>query len=369
MAAMAAEHYFSSDYYSARKRFRAGAAALGYQCDSLAVSCGGQNGVLPTLDATLIAGADRERMLVLSSGLHGVEGFTGSAIQIALLECLLHSGPPPVSILLLHALNPYGFAHQRRTDSDNVDLNRNFLHRGETYTGAPEQFGEIESLLNLNGRPRHFDWLAPRLLWALHKYGAPAIKDAVASGQYVSPHGLFYGGAGRSATHRLLAHHLPRWTAGANQVMHVDVHSGLGSWGNYLIIADHDWGSAGLDWLSRRFGRGRVEPSEPDDAISYHKRGGMGLWGRALLAPRAYDLLTLEFGTYPGLLVLAAMRFENRQYHHGSRIGTTIGRALLREAFTPLSKRWRRSVVEQGLGLVHRAIDVCARDGLAPQTA
>jgi Protein of unknown function (DUF2817) len=366
---MATERYFSSSYQSARVRFRTYAAAVGCQREALAIGGHGPDGEPLTMDVAMLAGASRRRMLIVSSGLHGIEGFTGAALQLALLDALRQGGQPPISILLLHALNPFGFACLRRVDGESIDLNRNFLRPGELYEGAPEHFAEIEALLDLTGMSRRLDWLLPRLLWAVRRYGAPAVKDAVASGQYVSPHGLFYGGAAPSATHRLLAEHLPRWTEDATEVLHVDVHCGLGRWGSHLIIAEHDWGSTGLDWLSRRFGHGRVEPSEPEVGISYHKRGGLGLWVRALLAPRQYDMLTLEFGTYPSLFVLSALRFENRQHHHGGRAGKWLGRLALREVFVPSSARWRRTTAELGRAVLLRALDVCARDGLPPQQA
>ena len=59
----------------------------------------------------------------------GVEGFAGSAIQIQFLKERIGGPELPRSfgVLLIHALNPYGFAHLRRANECNVDLNRNFV--------------------------------------------------------------------------------------------------------------------------------------------------------------------------------------------------------------------------------------------------
>jgi len=35
----------------------------------------------------------------------------------------------------------------------------------------------------------------------------PTLRQAIAAGQYVFPHGLFFGGAGPSAIHKLLVQH------------------------------------------------------------------------------------------------------------------------------------------------------------------
>ncbi|MCP4200482.1 MAG: DUF2817 domain-containing protein, partial [bacterium] len=37
-------------------------------------------------------------------------------------------------VVIVHALNPYGFAHLRRADEDNVDLNRNFVDHSKPYS-------------------------------------------------------------------------------------------------------------------------------------------------------------------------------------------------------------------------------------------
>jgi len=75
-------------------------------------------------------------MLVLISGTHGIEGFAGSACQAG----ILHAGielPPDTGLLLVHAINPYGFAWGRRVNEDNVDLNRNFVSHGGSYPANP----------------------------------------------------------------------------------------------------------------------------------------------------------------------------------------------------------------------------------------
>ena len=66
-----------------------------------------------------------------------MEGPFGSAVQTAaipLWRSILASRTEHVDgvrALFIHALNPYGFAWGRRTDSQNVDPNRNLLHSSE----------------------------------------------------------------------------------------------------------------------------------------------------------------------------------------------------------------------------------------------
>ena len=67
-------------------------------------------------------------MLVTVSGTHGVEGFFGSAVQVEWLRRIKGAAlPGDIAALHIHAINPYGFSWLRRTNEDNVDINRNWM--------------------------------------------------------------------------------------------------------------------------------------------------------------------------------------------------------------------------------------------------
>jgi len=86
-----------------------------------------------TTDIAVLAGSG-PGLVVHSSGVHGVEGFAGSGIQIAILSNFSaeaaearSADPDAPTIVLVHAVNPFGMAHFRRFNENNVDLNRNAL--------------------------------------------------------------------------------------------------------------------------------------------------------------------------------------------------------------------------------------------------
>src|SRR5204862_4906486 len=103
-----------------------------------------------TIDAAVFGAGRPRRVVLVTSGLHGVEGFVGSAVQAALLEDAFTSWQPPAgaAVVLLHALDPFGFDQLRRTNADNIDLNRNFLRPGEAYAGSPPGYAALDPLLN-----------------------------------------------------------------------------------------------------------------------------------------------------------------------------------------------------------------------------
>src|SRR5687768_663923 len=130
--------YFSPDYSTARDRFRAAAAKANGRLEVLPLDCTGPAGETLGIDLAWFGAAQPRRAILHLSGLHGVEGFAGSAIQLQLLDNL-----PELSdnsaLIIVHILNPFGMAWLRRVNENNVDLNRNFL-AGESYQGAPATY-------------------------------------------------------------------------------------------------------------------------------------------------------------------------------------------------------------------------------------
>ena len=69
-----------------------------------------------------------EKVLIFTTGEHGVEGYVGSAmLQHLIDEYLPRLDPRTTGLLLVHSINPWGMKHHRRVNANNIDLNRNFL--------------------------------------------------------------------------------------------------------------------------------------------------------------------------------------------------------------------------------------------------
>src|SRR4051812_11246297 len=121
------ERYFPPDYRQGRKAFIAACEKAGI--DSIArvhPSAKGPDGKPLFIDSAAIGPRGAKRALLLIAGTHGVEGYFGSGAETGLLSEGL-SAPDGVRIVLVHALNPFGFAWARRVNEENVDLNRNFV--------------------------------------------------------------------------------------------------------------------------------------------------------------------------------------------------------------------------------------------------
>lgn len=355
---MAGRQYFSADYFEARDRFRAAAEKVGATREAHAFDARGPGGEELTLDLAWLGPRDAERVVVVSSGLHGVEGFMGSAIQLALLDGL-PSRHERIALVFQHALNPYGFAHIRRVDGENVDLNRNMLREGERYEGAPDGYDRFDALLNPPRPPGRLSPVAfvARALPHLAAEGMAKLKTIVAGGQYAFPKGLFFGGAGPTETNRLLAARVPVWFGGAKQLLQVDFHSGLGAPGTYKLLVDHTRDEPRTAWLQERFGA-FVQPWDAGEGVAYAIRGGLGTWMQAALPDAEVDVLCAEFGTVNPIAVILALHLENRAHLYGSA-GDALVRAAkqrLRVTFAPDDPAWRDTVVERGVGIVEVAL-------------
>lgn len=357
-------HYdFPNDYPTARRQFRTLAADRGARLEAFAIARVGPDGEPSTIDVALLGDERPASAIVVSSGLHGVEAPLGSAVQAAWLGDPNGAGslPAGTAVVLLHALNPYGFAWSRRVNEDNVDLNRNALNQGEAYQGCPARYAELDGLLNPRRPPRLFDPFLFEALRAQFRYGLPAVKQAIAAGQYAYPLGLFFGGKGRSRTVDILAENLPRWVGDAEHIVHIDIHTGLGRWAACRLLVN-DAEPPGHSWLAEGFGVGAFESPDPR-GTAYPTRGDLLAWcGQSLFPDRRYDGFCAEFGTYPGIMVLAALRAENQAYHWGDPDARScrVAKRLIKEAFSPACPTWRASATAHGLALIHQAISACS---------
>jgi hypothetical protein len=313
-----------------------------------------------SIDVAVAGGDQPSSAIVVSSGLHGVEGFFGSAVQLAFLECLPSSWRPPagMALILLHALNPFGFAWRRRFNEDNVDLNRNFLLPGERYSGSPPLCDAFRQAMMPRGRGRRVAPWSARIAQLALRHGMKAFWETLPVGQYDFPDWLFFGGHAPSAAGSALERFLPRLLEGVRDVVHLDFHTGLGRWSRCELLLSDAVGATHSAWWRSHFGARHVREPRAQTG-SYQVRGGLGPWLAARFPACRYRFATAEFGTYSPSRVVRALVDE-------LRLHTAIGlrepdhpvRRRLAEAFVPRNRQWRAAALTTGLSLVHQAVDI-----------
>jgi hypothetical protein len=349
--------FFSPDYATAKERFLALAANQKATTWQIPLSAKGPQDSALSIDIALLGSPNAKRVVLHCSGLHGIEGFAGSAIQLALLSDTLHI-PADCAVVFVHALNPYGMAWLRRVNENNVDLNRNFLGAEETYTGAPDHYIALNHLLNPESPPQ-FDFFLLRTIGKILKSGFNALKQAIVGGQYDYPKGLFYGGKHLEEGPQLYTQWLREHLSQAEQLVAVDIHTGLGKQGHDTLLVEGGPDSDLYTRMEAIFGD-HVAPWDPETSVAYAIRGGHGAGVAQTLPEAQVQFVTQEFGTLAPLKVLHALREENRLHHWEEKIAENEPNAhpckqqLLR-AFRPDSAPWRRAVVDRGSVLMAQA--------------
>ncbi len=351
---MTGSDYFSRTYEIARARFIAAACAAGAKMDELHLDAMGPAGSPLAIEIAWFGLDNPSRVLIHSSGIHGVEGFAGSAIQLALLDSELNI-PPDAALILVHCLNPYGMAWLRRVNENNVDLNRNFIVADEGRSGAADAYRRLDSLLNPTRPPAGLDMFYPRAVRAILKYGMPALRQAIAEGQYEYPQGLFYGGKELEKGALLYLGWLSLHLKAVQHVFAIDVHTGLGKWGEEALYlrGGGDTSQQAVE-LAAKLGKAVVTDAPAHGA--YEIRGMLsGIFN--MLDPRPeWSFLLQEFGTFPALTVLNALRNENYWYHRGFNSREHWSRQRLKQMLAPDNRKWRDSVVERGVSLCKRSM-------------
>jgi predicted deacylase len=261
--------------------------------------------------------------------------------------------------VLVHALNPWGFAHLRRVNESNVDLNRNFLPAGARYAGMPRLYPALDALLNPRSPPRR-DAFALRAAWHALRSGVGACRQAIAEGQYEYPQGLFYGGPDLEEGPARFLHWLRAAVSRAQRLLVFDLHTGLGRFGAQTLLAEPQMPAARVaHWaqvLHARIegGAGATDPG------GFSARGSLAGAIREAAAHARPEFFTVEYGTCSGLTLLHALREENRWHHYGDGTLAHPAKARLEAVFAPASERWRADVVRSGDALLRAAVRALA---------
>jgi hypothetical protein len=350
--------YFSGEYHEARNTFLNAVRSNEGRINSYQNPRTGPIGKALFLDVASFGSENPQIILVLGSGTHGVEGFAGSALQTGLLlQGTVSRLPPNVGLVMIHAINPYGFAHLRRFNEDNVDVNRNFLDHSK-----PHPLNDGYTQLAHSIAPQSLSFWSnaeslTHLLWFLLKHGKLALQQAISSGQYSHSSGLFYGGVKAAWSNETIRMIASRHLSMAKKIIFIDFHTGLGDYGNAEVIMNVSKESPAYERAKVWWGD-IVKSTVSGEAVSAHFHGSLKRAFPKMLPQSEVTAVSLEFGTVPNKNVLWALRSENCLYHWGDNPPDSkqIKDNLLR-AFYPDDKTWKLDVWQKGKKVVEQVLD------------
>lgn len=344
---MLASDFFSATYAEARERFLDAAADAGFTAEHHVNPEKGPKGEELATDVVRIGSPGARRLLVTMSATHGVEGFCGSGAQVGtLMTGQWKELPADTALLMIHAINPYGFAWLRRVTEDNVDLNRNHVDHGGTYPDNPGYVALREWICPAAWDDETRAAAMARLHAYADEHGWMALQQAMSGGQYGDDKGVFYGGRRPTWSARTLYDILDRHAAGAAHVGFIDYHTGLGPYGYGELIADNPPGHPGLDRLKAWLGS-EVTSTDDGSSSSAPLTGTNGSGIQAHLPKDAsFTMVTLEYGTTDIEAVLDSVRADCWLHAHGD-LGSPQGAAIkaeIRRCFYPDADDWKQMV-------------------------
>lgn len=359
---------FAQDYAEARAGFLAAAARRGLApASALHPSRKGAKGEDLAMDSVLLGPADAASLLIVTSATHGVEGFCGSGCQRALLaddELIKRIEAAKLAVLLVHALNPWGFSFLRRANEDNIDLNRNFRDFSQPQPANAGYAALHELLLPAAWPPNEANRAA--ILAARERMGHREFQAAVSSGQDSRPDGLFFAGTAPSWSNRSLRALVKRHGEGKRRIGWIDIHTGLGpsGHGEKIFAGRND----AADFARTRAWYGA-------DVMSYYDGGSASAEVKGSAALCVHDecagaeitpeftLLGLEYGTVPFDAVLQALRGAHWLEIHPdapAALRADIERTM-RDAFYTDTELWKGMILGQARAAILQAVTALGR--------
>lgn len=304
-----------------------------------------------------------ERLLVLVTGIHGVEGYVGAAVlRLLLSDVLGATALENTGLLIVHALNPYGFANFLRVNRNNVDLNRNCSELdADLLCNDDSAYEELSAVLSprtpVRLGPASQARFAARLLLTRARVGDKAVRQATLGGQYSDALGVFWGGDRVQPEIRFFQGLFARLAAQYPELLLIDFHTGYGDRGQaYALFGRCDTPSiAACSELGVQSAQGRE--------LTYQVFGDLVQYCHAAakrLQPEGvFDGLALEVGTH-GLSTLQQLQdlytvvLENQARHHGLEAAEHEAKVqhAFRELFFPSDPTWRAQVLRNCLRAV-----------------
>jgi len=364
--------YFVDDYAGARAAFLADGDTLAQRfanAERFAIPVGSRQGTPELFVDGLYVPAQQspKRLLILSSAVHGVEGPTGSAVtRLFMQEFMNDALLADTGVLLLHALNPWGFAEQRRFTENNVDLNRNAATTEALYQTQNAGYPVVDPLINPGGPADLGAWqhrlFLLRSVAQIARHGMPVLRQAVLQGQYEVPRGIYYGG---KALEPQLAALAPRLATILEQYplsMGIDLHTGYGARGQLHVFLNPPENPRVREGLEAVFAGQNIDWGSGADF--YTVTGDVAGWIGALRKSGAHLPAVFEYGTMDSQATLGAVKslhitvLENQGAQHGYASATDEARIKhdYREMFNPSSAAWRTKVIHDSRAMLGQVL-------------
>jgi hypothetical protein len=351
---------FPATYESSRERFRQNLPAIQKQWPAAELShqrlSGDEDLTIDWIHSD--AREKNDKVLILTTAEHGIEGYVGGAMQQRFIDKYLpRLDPRTTGLLLVHAINPWGMKHHRRVNADNIDLNRTFLWNqafdpafNPEYDFLNDYINPVKPIKRLAlGKVNFYI----NLLWRTILKGMPWLKHTLLIGQYRYARSLYYGGEDYPEETRTLIDLYRQAFQAYDQILHLDMHTGYGP--RYqMSLVNSVLETITSQEFEKKFNYPLMVAANPEEF--YAIRGDMIDYVYALrkheFPEKKLYATSFEFGTlgddFSGQIGSPrAMVLENRLYWQGAANDKLAGQVKhdFEELFNPDANDWRAKAV------------------------
>ncbi len=338
------EKYFSQNYTEATQRFVENAKKYG----KIKYFVGDKDEyAVPVLKI-----GTGPHKIVINTGMHGLEGFFGSAILNRWLDddavFLDKKFRRKFTIVFIHIVNAYGMKHLIRENENNVDLNRNF--RDWTIPPPLNRMYRFSHNL-LTSKPGWFKFW--RLLFFKWCHKNDGIWTAISRGQYEYPDGIFYGGAEAQPEYLVVQQIYDDIMSDpkTKSLLSIGLHTGIGEYKKPTVLVSHPTGHKNTNKFKEIFEPGlRVVPDEKGQVNAADLSGDLVDWLEVRYAKMKIPIWTadLEIGAQTSRIspVLKRMDQGDARWDKLNRgVLSEKTKFHLSEDWAPRDKKWREQAI------------------------
>ena len=305
--------------------------------------------------------ADRTNLVVLTTGVHGIEGYIGTVmLDVFFGEIYPTLDKTNTGVLVVANVNPYGMKYYRRYNENNVDLNRNFILDWASFDlSSNKEYPKVDTFLGPTGKIGNALWHEVGFYLNLAKTaitdGADTVSDALLTGQYEYPQGVYYGGTGDQASTAYLKDVFSQCLdSDYENIVHLDIHSGYGPRYNMVIFNSvfetmteaESQAAFGYDYVIAHDSESFYATT--GDTTDYFYRLAESKNSDKELFSTCFEFGTIGDSFFDTILSLKYTVDENRQYWYptDNRVASEVVAEHYKELYYPTETQWREKTVE-----------------------
>lgn len=309
----------------------------------------------------LPANKEKENLIVLTTGVHGMEGYIGSVmLDVFFEEIYPQLDADTTGVQVIANVNPYGMKYMRRYNENNVDLNRNFILDWEGFDySSNKDYPEVKNFLQPEGEIKNAFWHEVSFYLSLAKEaitkGADKVSDALLTGQYEYPQGVYFGGTKDEKSTAYLKGVFNDCLDGEYEnIVHIDIHSGYGPRYN-MVIFNSVYDTMTEAQTKEAFSYDYVIAHDSEsfyattgDTTDYFYRLAESKNSDKELFSTCFEFGTIGDSFFDTILSLKYTVDENRQYWYptDNRVASEVVAEHYKELYYPTETQWREKTVE-----------------------